>query len=99
MVVAVITMLVVQTTIYQKVNVVTMWYEFVPAADVITLAIYGFTISRIGVADLNDMFVVVIAMAVMQMPIMQVIDVITMLDASVTAEFTVCMYVRGMDFM
>lgn len=99
MVIAVITMLVMQATIYQKVEVVAMWYEFVPTVDVITFAICRCALSRIGFVHLDNVFIVMIGVSVMQVSIMQVIDMVTMLDACMATEFVVCMCMKGMDFV
>lgn len=75
MIVAVVAVTVVQSAIAEVISVVAMRHTFVARCRVITGTGYRCTGNGIGRVNCNCMFVVVIAMQVMQVSIVQVVDV------------------------
>lgn len=75
MIVAVVAVTMVQSAVAEIISVIAMWYTFVTRCRVIAGTGYRCTGDGIGRVNCNCMFVVVIAMQVMQVPIVQVVDV------------------------
>ncbi|NDJ62811.1 MAG: hypothetical protein GYB67_16945 [Chloroflexi bacterium] len=80
-----------KATIDQEIEMIAMWHPFVPAVDVVALALNGRACCRIYIADLDHMLIVVIAVLMMQATVMKIVDVIVVLDARMAAEFAVGM--------
>ena len=88
MVVAVIAMLVVQTTVDDVVNVIAVRYGFVTATFAVNVAVAGvnrMAAVRIGFIDTQCMLVVVAVVLMVQVPVVQIIDVAFVFDGSVAA--------------
>ena len=103
MVVAMIAVRMVQVAVDQIVDVIAVRYRFVSAARPVDMArIMGATVMvrctsvRILCADLKPVLVYMIGMRMMQVPVMQVIDVITMFDGRMPAVRAMLMVVVGM---
>jgi hypothetical protein len=94
-VVAVVAVAMVQAPLEQVVVVVAVRHKLVAAAFVAAGALDGLAGSRVHVADRHDMLVVVALVGSVQMPIVQVIDVVAVLDAGVTAVLAMHMGVLG----
>lgn len=88
-VVAVITMRVVQATVHQVIVVVSVRNALVAAVGVITGTINRRAVIRVRVADSDDVFVVVTVVRMVQMAVMQVVDVPVVLYPCMTAVFAV----------
>jgi len=95
-VVAMVAVRMVQAPVDQVIIVVAVWYALVPAAIVPALA--GNRVAAGGVlgTDGNHMLIVVAVVRVMQMPIVQIVHVITVLDAGMTTVVAMHMRVRFM---
>jgi hypothetical protein len=103
MVVAMIAMRMMQVTVDKVVDVIAVWYRFVSTARPVHVAcimsaaiVVRRTLIRVFRADLKFVLVDMIAMRMMQVTIMQVIDMIAVLDSSVSAVRAVLMVVVGM---
>ncbi|WP_199731518.1 hypothetical protein [Paraburkholderia sp. RAU2J] len=101
MVVAVVTVRMMQVTVDKIINVIAVRHRFVAAAgsvDVTRLvaAAVRRTLIRIGCAHFELMFVHMITVRVMQVTVVQIVDVIVMPDRRVAACRTVLMIVMGM---
>ena len=93
MVVAVALMRIMQVPIHQIIHVIPMRNRFMPAAfpmrmtSIVTGAIVGHTLRRVGCGDFNNMLVEMIAMRAVQVAIVQIIDVVPMLHRRMSAPF------------
>ena len=88
MVVAVITVLVVQTAVDDVVNVITVRYGFVATTFAVNVAVAGvnrMAAVRIGFIDTQGVFIVVAVMLMVQVAVVQIIDVAFVFDGSVAA--------------
>lgn len=92
MIITVVTMRMVQAAVDQITNMVAMWNGLMSAAGAMDMTrlmpftrLAGRTDVGIAVADLNEVFVYMVTMHVMQVPIMQVINVIAVLDGGMSA--------------
>ncbi|WP_186064821.1 hypothetical protein [Burkholderia gladioli] len=92
MVVAVITVWMMQVAIDEIVNVIAMRHRFVAATRPVnmprfmtTTLVVGRAALRIDAADLDHVLVNMVPMGMMQVPIMQIINVVTVLNPRVTA--------------
>jgi hypothetical protein len=94
-IIAVIAMRMVQAAVAQIIEVIAMRHEFMAAILMSALAGSRNASVRIEVADFDDVFVIVVAMGEMQMAVVEVIHVIAMLQACVSAVFAVRMSVVG----
>lgn len=94
MIVAMVTMAMVQAPVDQVIIVITVGHALVTATIVATQA--GNRVTAIWVlgTDRNHMFIVMIIVWAMQMPIMQIIDVIAVLNTGMTTVFAMYMRVR-----
>ena len=84
MVVAVITVLVVQTAVDDVVNVITVRYGFVAATFAVNVAVAGvnrMAAVRVGFIDTQGVFIVVAVMLMVQVAVVQIIDVASCLMA------------------
>jgi hypothetical protein len=102
-VITVIAMRMMKVAVDQIVDVIAMRHRFVSAARPVNMAcIMGAaivarrTLIRIFRADIKPVLVYMIAMRMMQVPIMQVIDMIAVFDGRVPAVRAVLMVVVGM---
>jgi hypothetical protein len=91
-----------QVAIDQKVHMVSMRHRFVTASRPMHVArvVTGAAMLRsalvwIGRGDLDDMFIDVVTVDMMKMPIMQIIDMATMMDGRMTAMRAVNMRMIG----
>jgi hypothetical protein len=103
MVVAMITMRMMQVAVDDIVDMIAVRYRFVSASRPVHMdcimgaaAVVRRTLIRILRADLEPVLVYMIAMRMMQVTIMQVIDMIAMPDGGVPAVRAVLMVVVGM---
>ena len=88
MVVAVISVLVMQTAVDDVVDVIAVRYSVVAATFAVTVTVAGvnrMAAVRIGVIDAQGMFVVVAVVLMMQVAVVQIIDVAFVFDGSVAA--------------
>ena len=88
MVVAVIAMLVVQTTVDDVVNVIAVRYGFVTATFAVNVAVAGvnrMAAVRVGFIDAQSMLIVVAVMLMVQVAVVQIIDMAFVFDGSVAA--------------
>jgi hypothetical protein len=106
MVVAVLTMLMVQSTVDEIVDVIAMRHGFMTTArtmimpDFVTfVAVFRRTAVRVVIGYLDHVFVGVIAMRMMKMPIMEVIDMVAVTNRDVTATRLVLVRMLGMGKM
>ena len=86
----------------EVVDVRSMRHSFMTAVRIMNMAarmgsaaMLGCAAIRVPVAHLYDMLVNVILMGMMQMPVMQVVDVVAMADSGVAAAGAVLMIVIG----
>ncbi|MCH2097921.1 MAG: hypothetical protein MK142_05990, partial [Pseudomonadales bacterium] len=99
MVIAVITVRVVQVAVDEVVDVIAVRYCLVAATRtvhvicLVTAAVVGPTTLRIRFADRDSMLVVVILVGAMQVAVVQVADVITVLNGGVAATGSVLVVV------
>lgn len=99
MIIAVISVWMMQVAIDKIVDMISVWLGFVPAARPVYMirlvartAMFGRASIRVFLRDFDNVLVNVIAMHVMQMPIMQIIDMTIMLDDRVTAAGSMLMW-------
>ncbi|MEX3690629.1 hypothetical protein AB3X91_16100 [Paraburkholderia sp. BR14263] len=90
MVIAVVAVRVVEMAVDQIIDVIAMRYRFVSAARAVDVARFmatavGCAFVRILCADLDPVFVDVIAVRMMQMAVMQIVYVVAMPDGGVSA--------------
>jgi hypothetical protein len=92
-----------EVAIDQVIDVIAVRYGFVPASRAVDVArvmgaaiVVRRTLIRVFCADLERVFVDVIAMRMVQMSIMQVIDVVAMPDGGMSAVCTMLVIVMGM---
>ena len=92
-----------QVAINQIVHMVPMRYRFVTTCRpmLVTCVVTGATMLRsalvgIGRRDLDDMFIDMVALDVMEMPVVQIVDMAVMLDGCVSAIWAVDMRMMGM---
>ena len=83
-----IAVLVVQTTVDDVVNVITVWYGFVAATFAVNVAVAGvnrMAAVRIGFIDAQGVFIVVAVVLMVQVAVVQIIDVAFVFDGSMAA--------------
>jgi len=102
-VVAVISVGMVQVPIHEVIDVIAVRYRRVPTARtmdvvfVVSLTVVGDAPGRIGVGHRDDMLVVVRLMSAMKMPVVEVSNVVPMFHSDVTAAGPVLMFVVLVD--
>lgn len=101
MVVTVIAMRVMQMAVDEIIDVIAVRHRFVAAPGSVNVAwlvacAVGSTLIRILCAHLEPVFVHVISMGMVQVTIVQIVDVIAVLNRSVSAVRTVLMVMMGM---
>jgi hypothetical protein len=100
-VVAVVAVRVMKMAVDQVIDVIPMRYRFVPTAwpvdvaRIVPTAVWR-TLVRVFCADVDPMFVYMIAMRMVQMSIMQIVDVVIMLDRGMSAPRAMLMVVVSM---
>lgn len=101
-VVAMISVGMVQVAVDKIVDVVAMWHGLVTASGAMNVAgrvstavVAWRALVRISHADFEPVLVYVVAMRMVQVPIVEIIDVIAMLDSGVAAVCAMLMIVRG----
>ena len=94
MVIAVITVGVVQTSIYQIVVVIAMWNEWMSASIMSALTCNGSADIGVIGADCNHMLIIVPLVRVVQMSVMQIIHVPVVKNANVPTMLAVDMRMR-----
>ncbi|ODJ87574.1 hypothetical protein CODIS_22860 [Candidatus Thiodiazotropha endolucinida] len=101
MVVAVVTVGVMEPTIDDVVGVVAVWNSLMSTARSVDVSVFMFdrlALVWIFFIDFKAMFIIVVAMFVVHVTIMQVVGVVAMFNLGVTAVFTVLMIVVFMCF-
>jgi hypothetical protein len=93
-VIAVITVGVVQTSIYQIVVVIAVWNEWMSASIMAALTCNGGADIGVIGADCNHMLIIVPLVRVVQMSVMQIIHVPVVKNANVPAMLAVDMRMR-----
>lgn len=94
-----VAVLVVQTTVYNVVNVVAMWYGFVSAAFAVNVSrafVGGVAAVWVLLVHVQNVFIVMSVVFVVQMTIVQVVNVVAVFDGGVSAICAVLMVVVGM---
>jgi len=99
MVIAVITVGVVQTSIYQIVVVIAMWNEWMSASIMSALTCNGGADIGVIGADCNHMLIIVPLVRVVQMSVMQIIHVPVVKNANVPTMLAVDMRMRFVNRM
>ncbi len=99
MVIAVITVAMVQAPVDQVVQVIAVGYQGMPAAVVAALAGRRSAHVRIGGADRDDMLVVVALVWMVQVAVVEIIHVVLVLDAQMAAVLAVDVGMIGVDLM
>ena len=97
-VVAVVAVLVVQTAVYDVVDVIAVRYGFVAAAFAVNMtgtSLHGVAAVGVGGADADAVFVVVAVVFVVQVAVVNVVDVAVVFDGGVTAALSVNVLVVG----
>ena len=95
MIIAVIAVMVVQASVDQIIGMVAVRDLVMAAILVVARALGSHAIDRVGGAYCNYTFVVVVAVARMQMAVVQIIDVTFMTNAEVPAMLAVRMLMSG----
>ena len=98
-VVAVVAVLVVQTAVYDVVDVVAVWYGFVAAAFAVNVAgtdLHGVAAFGVGGIYIEAVFVVVTVVFVVQVAVMDVVDMVAVFNGGMAAAFAVNVLVVGM---
>jgi hypothetical protein len=70
---------------------------FMPAVQVIAVAFNRQASGRVGRRNFDDMLIIVVSMGVVQMPMVQIVHMVAMLDAGMATKLTMGMGVGGMD--
>jgi hypothetical protein len=98
MIIAMAIMWVMQPSVHEVIDVITVRYAFVSALRTMRMRAPGLgrTAQGIGVANFDNVFVDLISMRVMQMTIMQIIDVAIMVHSRVPTVRTMLMCVIRM---
>jgi hypothetical protein len=98
MIIAMAIVWVMQPAVYEVIHVITVGHAFVSAARPMRMRAPGVgrATRGVGVADLDNMFVDVIPMHVMQMTIVEVIDMAMMAHSRVSTARTMLVSVIGM---
>lgn len=98
MVIAMAIVGVMKSSVNEVIDVIAMGHGFVSAARAVGVSAPGIgrTARGVGVADLNDVFVDMVLVRVVQMTIMEVVDMVTMAHGRVSAVRTMLMGVIGM---
>jgi hypothetical protein len=98
MIIAMAIMWVMQPTVHEVIDVITVGHAFVSAARPMRVRAPGVgrAARGVGIANLNNMFVDVVRMHVMQMTIVEVIDMAMMAHSRVPAARTMLMSVIRM---
>lgn len=104
MIVAVVAVRMMQVALHEVVDMVTMRDRGVPASRTVHMSFLMSTAGmppgtavRMGGVDLDDMFVHVTGMGMVQVPVVQVVDVVAVLDGGVTATRAVLVRMVGMN--
>jgi hypothetical protein len=87
--VTVIAVTMVQLTLEEVIDMIAMRNGLVSTIVMPARAIDSIALSRIPVAHFNNMLIIVSFMSSMKMPVMEIIDMPTVLNSSVTTMFTV----------
>ena len=98
-VVAVVAVLVVQTAVYDVVDVIAVRYGFVAAAFAVNMtgtSLHGVAAVGVGGVYIEAVLVVVAVVLVVQVAVMDVVDVVAVFDRGMAAAFTVNVLVVGM---
>ena len=98
-VVAVVAVLVVQTAVYDVVDVIAVRYGFVAAAFAVNMtgtSLHGVAAVGVGGVYIEAVLVVVAVVLVVQVAVMDVVDVVTVFDRGLAAAFAVNVLVVGM---
>jgi hypothetical protein len=99
MVVAMISMRVMELSFIEIINVISMWDGLMPTFVMSTCTTRGSTIIRILATHENDMFIIVPFMNRVQMTIMQVVKMVVMLNCRMPTMLTMDMRVLRMNVM
>jgi hypothetical protein len=98
MIIAMAVMWLMQSSVHEVIDVIAVGHRFVSAARPMRVSASGIgrAARGVGVADLNNMFVHMIPVHVMQMTIVKVVDMAMMAHRRVSTVRTVLMCVIGM---
>jgi len=91
-VIAMVAVLMMQTTVYQVIHMVAVWHGFVSAACAV--AVFATSVHRvaaigIGIAHFQAVLVIMLGVGVVQMPVVQVVHMVAVLNGGVSAVFAV----------
>lgn len=87
-VIAMVAVLMMQTTVYQVIHMVAVWHGFVSAACAVAVfaaSVHGVAAVWVGIVYFQAVFIIMLGVGVVQMPIVQVIHMVAMLDGGVSA--------------
>ena len=83
-----VAVLMVQASVYQIIHVVAVWHGFVSAACAVAVfaaSVHGVAAVWVGIVYFQAVFIIMLGVGVVQMPIVQVIHMVAMLDGGVSA--------------
>ena len=98
-VIAVTLVLMVQSPVNEAISVIAMRHDLMPAASVVAITTDWGAGRRIRLVHGQYMLVVVVAVSRVEMPVVQVVVVVTMRDARMAARLTVDMGMTGVGVM
>ena len=87
-VIAMVAVLMMQTTVYQVIHMVALWQGCVSAACAVAVfaaSVHGVAAVWVGIVYFQAVFIIMLGVGVVQMPIVQVIHMVAMLDGGVSA--------------
>ena len=87
-VIAMVAVLMMQTTVYQVIHMVAVWHGFVSAAcAVVGLAasVHGVAAVWVGIGYVQAVFIIMLGMGVVQMLVVQVVHMVAVLNGGVSA--------------
>ena len=99
MVIAMISMRMMELPLIEIIHVITMWNSLMPTFAMSTRTTRRSTIIRILATHEDDMFIIVSFMGRVQMTLMQVVEMIVMLDCCMPTMLTVDMGMFRMNVM
>ena len=87
-VIAMVAVLMMQTTVYQVIHMVTVWHGFVSAACAVAVfaaSVHGVAAVWVGIGYVQAVLVIMLGVSVVQMPFVQIIHMVAVLNGGVSA--------------
>lgn len=87
-VIAMVAVLMMQTTVDQIIHVVAVWHGFVSAACAVAVfaaSVHGVAAVWVGIGYVQAVFIIMLGVSVVQMPIVQIIHMVAVLNGGVSA--------------